>query len=81
MARHNIMACGCSGQATNGHGQPCCPVHGTAQPMTPQPDLNGRVARCSDCGKVRPSSPDAAFFIYQPDRPQDSYYCGCRGWN
>lgn len=28
-----------------------------------------------------PSSVSLPFFAYQPDKPEDSYYCGCWGWD
>lgn len=32
------------------------------------------------CGDI-PSSYDLPFFKYQPDKPQDDFYCGCFGWD
>jgi len=28
-----------------------------------------------------PSSTSLPFFSHQPDKPEDSYYCGCWGWD
>ena len=33
-----------------------------------------------ECGSI-PSSFDLAFFSYKPDKEQDSFYCGCFGWD
>lgn len=66
-----------------------------ATTVAPPPDLTGRKARCSyDNGRghdghngCRPqpqpvdSSTSLPFFKHQPDKPEDSYYCGCWGWD
>lgn len=33
------------------------------------------------CGCIVESRPDLAFFQAHPNRPFDSYYCGCKGWD
>ena len=43
--------------------------------------LDGRTARCADCGSLEPSAPSLPFFMYRPDYAYDSYYCGCYGWD
>ena len=43
--------------------------------------LDGREARCPDCGSREPSAPSLPFFQHRPDREYDSYYCGCYGWD
>ena len=43
--------------------------------------LDGRTARCADCGSLEPSAPSLPFFMYRPDNAYDSYYCGCYGWD
>jgi len=43
------------------------------------PALTGRVARCDECGKEKPSNTRLAYFAHRPAQPFDSYYCGCRG--
>lgn len=41
-----------------------------------------RVAFCAQCGgNPKPSSKNLAFFEAIPDKPDDRYYCGCRGWD
>jgi len=45
------------------------------------PSLEGRKAKCSDCGKIVESSYDLPFFKYRNGEKFDSYYCGCCGWN
>jgi len=32
------------------------------------------------CGE-QPSDSNLAFFKYKPDSPQDTFYCGCHGWD
>lgn len=44
-------------------------------------DLEGRFAKCSDCGKISPSTDNLAFFRHHPKNDYDEYYCGCRGWD
>lgn len=43
--------------------------------------LDGRMAKCSDCGKIEPSKPSMPFFSYREDKEYDSFYCGCFGWD
>ena len=43
--------------------------------------LEGRMARCADCGGYEPSAPSLPFFMYHEERGYDSYYCGCYGWD
>lgn len=87
-----MMACGCraNGYMTAHLGVkydpplPCCVVHGVIQQIE-EPDLTGRIARCS-CGKTTPSDSteqwtSLPFFEHRPDQEFDSYYCGCRGWD
>mgnify|MGYP001072431167 CR=1 FL=1 len=46
-----------------------------------QPDKpDNRTARCI-CGKETESSWDLPYFKYQPHVKNDSYYCGCKGWD
>lgn len=45
------------------------------------PDLTGRRAKCRECSNTTVSSIRLAFFKYRKDSDQDSYYCGCHGWN
>lgn len=43
--------------------------------------LEGRKARCPYCGKERDSKWELPFFDYKSKEENDSYYCGCRGWD
>ena len=45
--------------------------------------LENRLASCRHCsgGAPGPSKWNLPFFKYQPDKPFDSYYCGCYGWD
>ena len=84
MKKSVLMQCGCRAQAKT----LVCVVHlgiapGAETPVA-APDLTGREARCSYRHHPRgtvASSLDLAFFTYHPDRPYDSYYCGCWGWD
>ena len=80
-----IMSCGCT---ASGHlhvpGRPpqiYCGLHDCTDVATSAPDLTGRTARCGYHPDDQPSSTDLPFFRYRPDEAQDTYYCGCRGWN
>ncbi len=45
-----------------------------------QPGRPGRGWRAVSPQPV-PSSMDLPFFAHRPDKPEDSYYCGCWGWD
>lgn len=56
-----------------------------AEQPTPE-QLAGRMATCGSPNtntehNPKPSSPDLAFFRYQPENENDDYYCGCLGWD
>lgn len=88
-----IMKCGCAASGSH-NGKPVCVCHvgltpDAEEPMDPQPDLSGRMARCkyfgtftgkSTCHGEKTSSELLPFFRYTPDKPHDEYYCGCFGW-
>lgn len=87
MMMNKLMKCG---HSANGFGvvegvrTPCCVCcfpRPESMRLAPPPDLEGRKARCPDCGSEVPSDVGLAFFGYRPDRSTDSFYCGCRGWN
>jgi len=78
-----LMECGHTANAHDGDKVVCaicCPDPRSWQ-IAESPDLSGRVARCSQCGRRTTSSMRLPFFEYQPDQSEDSYYCGCRGWD
>jgi hypothetical protein len=82
-----LMKCGHSANSTDTKGNPVCVicigiVAGADEIVKEPPSLEGRFARCSygDHAKV-PSSYDLAFFEYRPEREEDTYYCGCYGWD
>jgi hypothetical protein len=62
----------------------------TTKPKIDEPQP-GRVAKCSDCSKERPSIEWPSMFAsWAPGslraekfgaREKDQYYCGCRGWD
>lgn len=85
---HNppMMKCGHAANSTKADGSPACVicagiVPGADEIVEQAPDLAGREASCTYCGSRIPSSQKAAFFSHRPDRPTDSFYCGCRGWD
>lgn len=79
-----MMKCGHAANAIDGNRDPVCAIclgiHSGATETAVEPDLTGRVARCMECGKITISSTNLPFFEHRPDRPYDSYYNGCKGW-
>ena len=64
----------------------CAGIHpGASEVDEDLPSLEGRMAVCSGCKKrpstTEPSSWDLPFFKYHENYKEDSYYCGCWGWN
>lgn len=87
-----MMKCGCRAQGyrvlDGGKEVPACVVHAGLTPdayiEVPEPDLATRRARCAyfrTCGQEKPSADNLAFFVHQPDKPFDEFYCGCHGWD
>jgi len=80
-----MMKCGHAANAEDGRGNPVCAicigiVKG-ANEVVEQPNLDGRKAVCSYCGKEVQSETKLAFFEHLPAEKFDGYYCGCRGWD
>ena len=75
-----LMACGCAPQGYNKDRDPICVIHDCYERMPIEIDLAERVAKCY-CGRSKESSVDLPFFKYEPLMENDSYYCGCRGWD
>jgi hypothetical protein len=84
-----LIKCGCVAQGyleKDGKKIPCCVVHDCTEPVE-KPSLEGRTAYCDECGKEAPSSYDLAFFKIgrmvkgEQRENEDSYYCGCCGWD
>ncbi len=80
-----LMACGHVAQGTDADGRPVCVICTGLTPAARQivdsPDLKGRIAQCCYCGHEEASSLALPFFQYCPDKPNDMFYCGCRGWD
>ncbi len=79
-----MMKCGHAANAKS-NGKPSCVIcvgiHTGAMEVDPAPtQLVERVAECAYCSKQAPSSLDLPFFEHRPERADDKYYCGCRGW-
>ena len=71
MARY-LMKCGCVDNAIqrlpNGKEIPCCVIHDTTEILREVQDtdgLEGRMAKCPDCGRTVPSKWSLAFFQYR----------------
>ena len=86
-----LMKCGHRSQADS-NGKPVCLICiGLTENATIVDDtitdetLKGRKARCSyyghKCNSEVDSSLSLPFFSHRPDKENDSYYCGCYGWD
>ena len=87
-----LMKCGHIALGTK-DGKPVCPIcygiNSGAEEVVqvidetkePTKGLEGRYARCNDCGKLTPSRWNLPFFEYRPNEEYDSYYDGCYGWD
>lgn len=82
-----LMSCGHAPNATNEQGLPSCAIcvgihPGAETIMENTPDLSQRMAKCGYCSRKVPSNQQGiAFFGYRPDKAEDTYYCGCMGWD
>lgn len=85
-----LMKCGHVAQAKDGKGNPCCAICAGINPdgmivdreCSGTDGLEGRTARCGYGAHADvPSKWELPFFEYRPDKPFDSYYCGCKGWD
>lgn len=79
-----LMKCGHVSNAVTGGGKPACAVCGcvdVARGCAGTEGLEGRKARCFDCGRETDSRWSLDFFRHCPDREHDTWYCGCRGWD
>ena len=92
MKETKLMACGHTANGVlldKGENIPCCvicyPDPKSYTETEEKPSLEGRIARCRGCKNPTPSKTpskwDLPFFKYEPDQEQDSYYCGCWGWD
>ena len=81
--KNPMMKCGHAANATS-DGKPCCAICSPSNGWDVVDNnaiVEGREAKCGSCKNIKASSPNLAFFEHRPDKPLDSYYCGCRGWN
>lgn len=85
-----LMKCGHVVNATDGNSKPVCAIclgnddakaTEIDREVTGSEGLEGRSATCEMCNKQTQSRWGLPFFKYRPDKPTDSYYCGCMGWD
>ena len=71
--------CGTKMEAVDQHGKPACPICCGISPDSSIPiEVEAPdVAKCSFCGKEAIVSERLAFY----DSRDNTYYCGCRGWD
>lgn len=79
------MKCGHTANAEYDGGKPCClicaPNKEAYEIENDKPSLEGRKAKCTECGQIADSNWSLPFFEYKPDEKYDSYYNGCYGWD
>lgn len=86
-----IMKCGHAASSyivnPDGTTSPCCcscfGIRKEAEEvwLTDRTILSNRTAKCGSCKSTKSSDTSLAFFEYRPNETQDSFYCGCRGWD
>lgn len=84
-----LMKCGHVANAKTSDGKPCCAICVGLKEEALIVDrecegtegLEGRKAKCYDCGEITDSRWSLPFFDYRPDEEYDGYYDGCRGWD
>ena len=84
-----LMQCGHVANAFDADGKPICAICAPDEKgMTVErivegetDGLEGRKARCTWCGRVVDSKWSLPFFAYSAKHKEDSYYCGCGGWD
>lgn len=83
-----LMKCGHVANAKDENGTIMCGICDCKEIQCECHDsegLKGRMAICSQhkgfSNTPVPSKWELPFFKYQPDKPYDSYYCGCWGWD
>ena len=81
-----IMKCGHKANAVDQFNNPVCAIcfpskDAVTIDKNPKTYDGTRLAKCSYCNNIKPSSYKLPFFNPQPDKKYDDYYCGCRGWD
>lgn len=78
------MQCGHAANAVTDDWKPLCAICAGVDPrserIAEEPDLAGRMARCSVCKRELRSAEAFlwyTFFEHRPDEDFDSFYCGC----
>ena len=79
------MKCGHVSQGRDKDGRPACkicyPSEDSLTIVKIMPNLLGRKAKCTTCGKIVKSDFALPFFKYIKYAKYDKYYCGCKGWD
>lgn len=84
-----LMGCGHVALGEDANGKPICPVCAGIRKEADviskickgSDGLEGRKARCFQCGHETNSKWELSFFSYNPNYANDTYYCGCRGFD
>ncbi len=81
MNNQPLMKCGHTANAYDKDNRPCCVICNCFEIAENKPNIQGRKAKCGQCGRITDSSYDLPFFEYKQDKDYDEYYCGCYGWD
>jgi len=78
-----LMKCGHQSQGNEvNSNKPICLICMCEELATDQePNLEGRMAKCTMCHNTTKSNKNLPFFEYREILEEDSYYCGCQGWD
>lgn len=81
MEKIYLMKCGHTSNAKTSDGKPCCCICNCTEIVKEMPSLEGRMAKCPYCNKIKPSNYNLPFFEYRPNEINDWFYDGCLGWD
>ncbi len=81
MNNRPLMKCGHIANAYDKDNKPCCAICNCFEIAESKPNIQGRKAKCRQCGRITDSDYNLPFFEYRKNSEYDSYYCGCYGWD
>lgn len=87
MEKKPLMKCGCIASGRDSTGKWVCITHLGLHPGARivwdenPPEIANRKAKCFYCKKRAPSDFELPWFVCHPEREEDEFYCGCRGWD
>lgn len=89
MSKIYLMKCGHVANAHDPYGNPVCVICAGLSDLAniierecrDNIGLEGRIAKCPECGATTESRWDLPFFKYRPNKESDEHYDGCYGWD